>query len=120
MRDHRSLKAWQEANRIANAALDLSRDHWKPHLRDVLSQLTRAAISAQVNISEGYGLGTPRQFLRHLRIAHGSSLEARDLIDLLASRGEIPRAIADATLLSCRRCQAMLIGLLKHYQRKVE
>ena len=118
MRDHRSLRAWQEANRIAHLSLDLARDHWKPHLREVYGQLTRAAISVQLNISEGYGLGSTRQFVRHLRIAHGSLLEAHDLIDLIAVRGEIPSEIAKVAHRSCRLCQGLLLGLLKRYQER--
>jgi len=101
---------------VANAALDLARDYWRPDLAEVYRQLTRAAVSAQINIAEGYGLGTPGQFVRHLRIAHGSALEAGDLIDLLLERREVPEEAARAAQQSCQRCQRLLLGLLKRYQ----
>lgn len=116
MRDHKSLKAWQLANAIANYSLDLARDHWKPHLREVFGQLTRAALSVQINISEGYGLGSSKQFVRHLRIAHGSLLEAGDLVDLLAMRREIPAESAATCQGWCMLCRGMLLGLLRRYQ----
>ena len=78
MRNHRSLVARQEANHLVNLVLDLTRDQWKPHLAIEYRQLSAAAISTQINITEGYGLGTQPLFLRHLRIAYGSAVEAGD------------------------------------------
>ena len=118
MRDHRSLEAWQEAHRVVKLALDLARDYWRPYLSEVYRQLTSAAVSAQVNITEGYGLGTAPQFLRHLRIAYGSALEAGDLIDLLAERGDVPETVGQRAQQSSHRSQRLLLGLIKRYQTK--
>lgn len=116
MVDHKSLEAWKEAHRVLNAALDLARRCWRPDLGPVYTQLTRAALSAQINISEGYGLGTRRHFLHHLRIARGSAIETGDLLELLLERHEIPEAVGIPAVRSCQRCQRLLIGLIKKYQ----
>ena len=47
--------------------------------RSLFDQLKRAAISVEANIVEGYALGTPALFKRHLRIAFGSAAEAECL-----------------------------------------
>jgi four helix bundle protein len=82
----------------------------------VYDQLTRAAISAQLNISEGYGTGTRGLFLHHLRIARGSAIETGDLLELLLELGAVPSSEGSAALRSCLRCQRLLLGLVKKYQ----
>ena len=113
VRDHKSLKAWQEAHWVAMAAVDLAESYWKPSLRSVYDQLTSAALPAQINIAEGYALGTKPMFVRHLRIAYGSSIETADLLELLAERLVIPVATASSTLEHSRLCQRLLLGLLR-------
>ena len=56
---------------------------WRPALAHFIDQLRRAALSAELNIVEGYALGTPLQFRRHLMISFGSSVEAVDVVDIL-------------------------------------
>lgn len=117
MRNHRSLLAWQEAHTLVNLVLDLARDYWKPHLAAVYRQLSSAAISVQINIAEGYGLGTQPLLLRHLRIAYGSAVEAGDLIDLLVIRGELPSTeIAAKAQQASQRSQRLLLGLMRRYK----
>jgi len=119
MRNHRSLVAWQEANHLVNLVLDLTRDQWKPHLAIVYRQLSAAAISTQINITEGYGLGTQPLFLRHLRIAYGSAVEAGDLVDLLVEREELPSTeMGLEAQRTSHRSQRLLLGLIKRYKLK--
>lgn len=48
------------------------RDHrW----RVIVGQLVRAAGSISANIEEGYGRGTPAEFVHRLRIARGEAME---------------------------------------------
>lgn len=116
MRDHTSLLAWQEAHRVVHAALDFAELHWRPHLRSVYDQLTAAAVSVQVNIGEGYALGTAAQFHRHLRIAYGSATEAGDLLVHLAERRAVPEAILSQAIGHCRASQRLLLGLIRKYR----
>jgi four helix bundle protein len=116
MRDHKSLLAWVEAREVARAALDLSTRHWQPNLCAVFDQLTRAALAVQLNIAEGHGLGTTRQFVRHLRIAHGSAVEVGDLFEHLAERCPVAVATIRLTQDRNRRCCHLLLGLIRKYQ----
>ena len=83
MRDHRSLIAWQRSKRFVLAVQRVTTRLWRPALGHLIDQPRRAALSVQLNISEGYGLATPPLFRRHLTISYGSSIEAVDVIDLL-------------------------------------
>lgn len=118
MRDHKSLIAWQEAHRVVHEVLDLAESHWRPHLRAVYDQLTAAAVSMQVNIGEGYALGTEPQFLRHLRIAYGSAIETRDLLELLGEREAVPEDRLLKAQCACRASQRLLLGLIRRYRSK--
>jgi four helix bundle protein len=115
MRDHKSLRAWEEAHKVVNAALDLAESHWRPALAAVYTQLASSAISVQINIAEGYALGTRALFVRHLRIAYGSAMETGDLLELLAERLAIPVTDGNDALNHCRASQRLLLGLLRKY-----
>jgi four helix bundle protein len=117
MRDHKSLEAWQEANRVVNAVFDFCDTHWRPQARAVFDQLQRAALSVQLNLAEGYSLWSPARFRNHLQIAYGSAIETGELLELLASRGLVPAEPVNGALTSCRRSQRLLLGLIKRYQK---
>ena len=53
---------------------------YHPRSRALFDQLRRAALSVEANVVEGYALGTPLQFRRHLRIALGSAAEAESFV----------------------------------------
>src|SRR5882724_8939404 len=89
MRDHRSLKAWQEAHAVALSVIELARTAWKPYASALFFQLQRASLSVQLNISEGYTFGDSPTFTRHLGVAYGSAVETGELVRLLGDAGII-------------------------------
>ena len=116
VRDHRSLKAWKYARKVSFAALDASRECWKPYAAAVFGQLQRSALSVQLNIAEGYALDGKRSFANHLRIACGSAVETCDLLEVARDRDLVPaekvaQAIADNII-----SQQLLLGLIKRYR----
>jgi four helix bundle protein len=98
------------------ATLDASRDHWKPYAAPVFLQLQRAALSVQLNIAEGYALGSRKGFASHLRIAYGSAVETRDLLDIAVEKALLPEALAIKSTEDNTRCQRLLVGLMKRYR----
>jgi four helix bundle protein len=116
MRDHRSLKAWKYARKVSFAALDASRQHWKPYAAAVFGQLQRSALSVQLNIAEGYALGGKRSFANHLRIAYGSAVETCDLLELARDRDLVPADTVAQAIADNRTSQQLLIGLIKRYR----
>jgi four helix bundle protein len=79
---YQSLVAWQRAHSLALLALRATDAAYQPRARPLFDQIRRAAISVEANIVEGYALGSPRQFRKHLRIAMGSAAEAECLVRL--------------------------------------
>jgi len=83
MADYRSLQAWKSARAVTGFALRILRLSGKTAPAAFLDQLCRAALSVQLNIAEGYALGTRPQFRRHLAIAFGSAIEVDEVLTTL-------------------------------------
>ncbi len=45
--------------------------------REIVKQLIRSAGSVSANFEEGYGRGTTKEFIHHLRIANGEARETK-------------------------------------------
>lgn len=113
---HRSLHAWIEAKEVSRAAYRASRDLWKPAAGAIFSQLQRSALSIQLNIAEGFALADLGRFGNHLAVAYGSAVETEDILELAMEEGVLPEEFATQTIERCRRCERLLLGLLKRYR----
>ena len=80
MNKYRSMTVWQRSHSLVLVALKATDKAYHPRTRALFDQLRRAAISIEANLVEGYALGTPLQFRRHLRIAIGSAAETECLV----------------------------------------
>ena len=115
MTPHRKLAAWQSARLVARTVLRASRQAWKPYLSALFSQLQRSSLSIQLNIAEGYAYGRTRRCRNHMEIAYASAVETEDLLDLLSDENVLPPSETAEALAQCRRCQALLKGLIRRY-----
>jgi four helix bundle protein len=113
MRDHTSLKAWQEAHAVTLAVLELARTAWKPYASALFFQLQRASLSVQLNISEGYTFGDSPTFTKYLGVAYGSAVETGELLSLLAESTIVELVLVDPVKEHNRLCQRLILGLLK-------
>ncbi len=113
MDGYRSLKAWQHASTLCLGTLEAIDDAWTFRHKAVFDQLARAVISADVNIVEGYALGTQPLYKRHLRIALGSSAEAERLLEIARHRGYLTNDVVDRLLHSADQAIRTLSGLMR-------
>jgi len=113
MHKYRSLAVWQQAHAFVLLALTTTDQAYHPRSRAVFDQLRRAALSVEVNVVEGYALGTPKQFRRHLRIALGSAAEAECLVRIAEELGYLPETVIDRATKILDEVIAMLFGLLR-------
>jgi four helix bundle protein len=79
----------------------------------LVSQIRRASISIPVNIAEGAGRGSKREFSRFLSIARGSVTELRVLLDIALEIGYLPALQHEKLGDSLERVFAMTSGLLR-------
>jgi len=114
---YRSLVAWQRAHEAMLLALTKSDAAFHPRSKALFDQLRRAAISVEANIVEGYALGTPLQFRRHLRIAMGSAAEAECLTRAAGELEYLPSDVAARLEALLERTMAALHGLLRKHIR---
>lgn len=78
-----------------------------------MDQLRRAALSIDINLVEGYALGTAALFRRHARIALGSAAETQRLLAIAAECGYLPATATGELQVLADRTVACLIGLLR-------
>jgi four helix bundle protein len=110
---YRSLVAWQRAHALVLEALQRTDAEYHPRARPLFEQLRRAVVSVETNIVEGYALGTPALFRRHLRIALGSAAEAECLVRLSAELGYLAGEGTDRLGALAGGTIATLQGLLR-------
>jgi four helix bundle protein len=117
MRDHRSLRAWQEAHAVSLGVIRLSRESWKPYAAALYSQLQRASLSVELNIAEGYSFGDTPTYTRHLGVAYGSAVETVELLRLGVEAEVLPEGAGTTLLQHANYACRLLLGLLKRRRR---
>jgi four helix bundle protein len=115
---YRSLVAWQRARELSLLTLEACSTAYHPRAVALLDQLRRAALSVELNIVEGYALGTRPQFIRHIRIAIGSAAEAQCANELARKLKFLPDPVTEKLEQWLDESLACLHGLLKRLGRR--
>jgi four helix bundle protein len=113
MRKYRSLIAWQRAREATIHTFTATNDAYHPRANAVFDQLRRAVLSIELNIVEGYALGTRAQFVRHLRIAVGSAAEAECTAEIAETLQYLPAPAVKRLSELLDEILACLHGLLR-------
>ncbi len=74
--------------------------------------MTRASVSIASNIAEGYERNSPKDFVRFLRIAKGSTGELRTQLYLSQAVGLLSKEQTEPLVAECREISAMLQGFI--------
>lgn len=106
MYGYHSLEAWKRAHAAVLVVLKALGSPTHPRTYAIFDQIRRATVSVAANIVEGYALGTPLLYRKHLRIAHGSAAEAEYLLRVA---GELGYVDADTV----RKCEELLGGSMR-------
>jgi len=86
-RNHRSLKAWQEAVELVDTLYEVTDSFPADERFGLVNQIRRAAVSVPANIAEGFAWTGTKELLRFLSISSGSLSELDTLIEISARRG---------------------------------
>lgn len=81
------------------------------------SQIRRAAVGMMSNIAEGYGRGTPADYLRFLRMARGSLYEAESEIIAAEDLGYFTPESAQRLFEAVNAIAMPLSGLIRSLER---
>ena len=106
----RRFRVLDLAMSASQACVHISRHISRP-FGDVVSQLTRAALSVPLNISEGAGR-TGRARKNHYSIAYGSAQEASTAIEILLNMALIDENAAEHALDLLDQVRAILWTLM--------
>src|SRR5687767_11116475 len=82
-RDHRKLRVLHDAHALTIEIYRHTRGFSREEEFGLRSQMRRAAVSVATNIVEGNARGSPRDYVRFLQMAFGSSCELQFLIGLV-------------------------------------
>jgi four helix bundle protein len=82
-RTYRDLVVWQVSLHLVTDVYRLAAQLPPSERYGVASQLRRASLSIPLNIAEGFGRGTRREFARFLAIAEGSLREVQTLFEIM-------------------------------------
>lgn len=111
MQDHRKLRVWRKAHDFAVDARRATREFPRAEYGSLKTQLVHAAESIVLNIAEGCGARSPRDFTRFLDIAVKSTIEVESQLELSRDHGALDTGRwteLSSTVIDIRR---MLCGL---------
>ena len=117
MHKYRSMIVWQRSHDLVLCALKETDKAYHPRSRSLFDQLRRAAISVECNLVEGYALGTPPLFRRHLRIAIGSAAETESLVRTAAEMGYLTQDRTNNMAALLDEILALLFTLIRRVSR---
>ena len=88
---YKKLIVWQKSMNFANEVINLTEqlDTDRKHYR-LVEQLEAAATSVPMNIAEGRGRSTQKEFSYFLTVSRGSLYETMTLLELFKMRNWIP------------------------------
>jgi four helix bundle protein len=87
MKDFRKLQVWEKAHFLTLSIYKQTHTFPKEELYGLTSQIRRASSSIPINIAEGCGRGSDKDFARFLQIAFGSASETEYLLLLCFELG---------------------------------
>jgi len=116
MRPHKKLAAWTESIIMVKKIYTLTKQFPEDEKYGIVSQLRRASVSVPVNIAEGAGRNSPKEFKYFLNIALGSLSELDTLITVSSELGYINDAHLKEYEKEIERITALVSGLYKSIQ----
>ena len=113
MHKYRELKVWQRAMKFTVTVYRETRQWPLEERFGLISQIRRATSSIPLNIAEGAGNDSNKEFCRYLEIALRSSYEVMTAFDIARGIEFLPDERADSLLNEADEIAAMLVGLMK-------
>jgi len=117
MHNYRKLQIWQDAMDLAQEVYAITEKLPKMETYGLISQMTRAAISAPSNIAEGSGR-TDKDFAHFLSIALGSLFELSTQIILSERIGYISHEQSEVLQEKTNKLEMMISGFIHHLEEE--
>lgn len=114
MHNYREIKIWQKARVLVKDVYLVTKEFPSEELYGLTSQTRRAVVSVMLNIAEGAGRGTDKEFSHFLDIAKGSLFEVESLIILACDLEFIAENKKDDLMDKTSEIVKMLISFQKN------
>jgi len=116
----KELKVWHRAVDFADYAISLTVDlnTDRKHFR-LVEQLEAAATSVSMNIAEGKGRKSKKEFIRFLYIARGSLYETVTLAGIFCKRNWINNVELEKLEAEALEIASMIKGLINSIQKTI-
>ena len=113
VRDHRKLRAFELADRLAVCTYERTRAFPKEEMFGLTAQLRRGAVSVPSNIVEGCARQSQADYLRFLDIAYAACRELEYQIGLSARLGFLDESARAELTALCVETGKVLAGLTR-------
>ena len=112
---HKDLIVWQKSMKFANQVIDLAEnlETNRKHFR-IIEQLEAAVTSVPMNIAEGKGRKSQKEFMHFLYISRGSLYETLTLLEIFQMRNWISNALFSQLESQANELAKMINGLIKY------
>ena len=116
---YKDLLVWQKSLEFANQIIELSEnlDTKKKHFR-LIDQIEASAMSVPMNIAEGKGRYSIKEFQHFLMYARGSLFETMTMIELFKLRNWIPEEKYQYLISEANQITKMINSLNKNIDRQ--
>ncbi len=116
---YEDLKVWDRAVAFAVMVIDAAEsiDSGRQHYR-LLEQIESAAASIAMNIAEGKGRFSPKEFRHFCYIARGSLYETTTLLEIFHRKAWIPTNIYNELKSEAIEIAAMIKGLINSIEKR--
>ncbi len=108
--NYKNLEVWKKARKLVKDVYVVTRKFPADERFGLTSQFRRAVVSISLNISEGSGRNTNKDFSHFIDIAFGSALEVENLIFLSYDLDFISQKVHDELVEKVTEIQRMLKG----------
>jgi four helix bundle protein len=113
MEKFRTLHVYQKALQFSKGARKITKNFPKDELFGLISQFRKASDSIVLNIAEGAGNSSKKEFARFLDFSIRSGFECIGCLDIAITNDYIDKQTYDRLLLVINEIVAMLYGLKK-------
>ncbi|MCD8395191.1 MAG: four helix bundle protein [Bacteroidales bacterium] len=111
--DYTQLSIWQKSMDLTVEIYCLTKAFPKEELFALTSQMHRSVSSIPSNIAEGHGRFSPKDFLRFIKISHGSANELETQLEIAYRLGYITKETRSYTGSLIVELRRMLLGYAK-------
>ena len=113
LQDYTKLKVWEKAHAMVLLVYECTDPFPKSELYGLVSQMRRAAMSISMNIVEGSGRSTNKEFAHFLSISFGSASELQYQLLVAGDLKFLSAAKYQSLNGGCAEIKRMLAGLME-------